>query len=257
MKNLSNQSNKYNNSLKTTEKKVHTLEKVLTDESRDLQKLQASFKSSKERVLIAKKKANKNSSIKKRALPTIKKHENLSRQINTKKARVKRIKENLKEAKAEFKRISADKRQYEKAMKMYEKQWIKYYGRSNKSNINTRSKVDFSLQIRASRALLNLTELEFAELIGIESNLLKQIEQSNNNTILEPNLLKSIKSNLKNAGIELVENGFYIGAGGVGARMRTLPSNATAIKPKSKRVKRKKAKNNTKQNKKTRTFKAA
>ena len=258
MNTSSTQSNKYNLSLKNIKKKVRTLESVLVDENKGLAKLQTSLKSSRERVSIAKKKASTSSSIKKSANLTIKKHEKLTKQVNAKKARIKRVRENLKEAKAELKKIDTEKKQYESAMKKYEKQWLKFYANTKKDNVNAEGKVDFSLQIRASRALLNLSEREFSKLIGINPNLLDQIEQSNSNTILEPHLLKSIKRKLKNAGVELIDNGFYVGIGGVGARMRTLPSNAAVIKPKTRRAKREKAKSTkVKKNKKARALKVA
>ena len=65
--------------------------------------------------------------------------------------------------------------------------------------------------------------------------LLKRIEQPSDKLSLEPQLVKSIHTILKRAGVELIEEGLYVSTGGVGVRMIQKPSRARSLKPKDKR----------------------
>ncbi|NNC67372.1 MAG: hypothetical protein HKN83_04990 [Gammaproteobacteria bacterium] len=182
----------------------------------------------------------------------LEKQEHLSKQYRTKKAKVLKLIEATRTQKDEVKKISYEKNLYEKAMREHEKQWLNFYSNnvdSTKKKVATIDKVDFGMQLRAARTLLNLSVNEFCKLIDTPYSLLKQIEQPTSNMILESHLLKSIKTKLKKAGIELIDSGFYVGTGGIGVRISKTPSTSLISKPKDKKVKKSSTKRGKSKNK--------
>ena len=220
------QSNNYEKDIQKHKQKLENLEKILISEKKELDRLKISLKSAKQRSKIAlnKSKSSNKKAISKHAKLTINKETEISKSVDLKSKKIKRLRESIQEIKAEIKNISEGKKQYTSAKKDFDKQWDKFYTKpqlaNDDLNIGATQQANFSNQVRASRALLNLSVNEFSKLLDITPEMVKKIEQPISKSIFELKLINSIHKKLESAGIQLIPNGFYIGDGGVGVRLK-------------------------------------
>lgn len=74
-------------------------------------------------------------------------------------------------------------------------------------------------QIKAARAMLRLTQRQFAEMVHITPSLLRRLEGIRGPIVTSPAVLKVMKESLSAAGIELINPSHYGGVGGAGIRL--------------------------------------
>lgn len=231
--------NTYDKKLDKSKAKLENLEKSLASGKKELLRLQNNLKSAKKRsnLALSKAKSSKNKAVQDRMKLTLKKEKDLERAISQQKQILKKLRETILTAKKDFADLGKKKKQYLKAMSNFENQWTNFYSKpssNNGENLTTGSfdQSNFSDHIRATRALLNLSRNDFAKSMDITTELVKQIEQPSKKTIFEPHLVKSIYDKIKKAGVEVIPDGFYIGEGGIGVRLKRAPSNIKLTKPK-------------------------
>lgn len=74
-------------------------------------------------------------------------------------------------------------------------------------------------QIKAARAMLRLTQRQFAEMVHVTPGLVRRLEGIRGPIVTTPAILAVIKEALTAAGLELIDSGHYGGIGGPGIRL--------------------------------------
>ncbi|NND37093.1 MAG: hypothetical protein HKN81_08155 [Gammaproteobacteria bacterium] len=75
-------------------------------------------------------------------------------------------------------------------------------------------------QLRAARAMLNLSQAAFAGRLGISLDDLRSLESQSGPLHGDPAELRDVSAALHRLGVELVPAGVYVGAGGPGVRLK-------------------------------------
>jgi DNA-binding transcriptional regulator YiaG len=75
-------------------------------------------------------------------------------------------------------------------------------------------------QIRAARALLQWSQSELAKRAKVSVSTIRGIERQRALTALDAAVLERLVKAIDNAGVELIGEGFYVGMGGPGVRLR-------------------------------------
>jgi transcriptional regulator with XRE-family HTH domain len=75
-------------------------------------------------------------------------------------------------------------------------------------------------QIRAARALLQWSQRELAQRADVSLSTVRSLERQHALTALDAAVLERLVKTLSRAGVELIDEGLYVGLGGSGVRLR-------------------------------------
>jgi DNA-binding XRE family transcriptional regulator len=216
-------SQKYDSELSNEQKKLEQLLAQSSIEKKELKrisdKLQVAKVNSKN---LSKTNQPLDSGVKSRKKRALYKLEEIKKDKKLQQAKIKQLNYTILGTRKKIRKLELEKKEYLRARKSFEKGWadaIKTY-KPDLEMIDLHHYDTLGVHIRATRAMLNMTKSNFANMLDITSKQLIDLERPKKNVELDKKYIKSIYRKLELIGVQIIDHGLHISTGGPGVRLK-------------------------------------